>query len=92
MNLITIYYKNTLKFLIYYRLIRLLQYASILVFSGLKLAEFGCMHRDIALSASVISARMSAIVNVTSKSVFPLQFMRNINNLSFYHDLDLGKM
>ena len=30
--------------------------------------------------------------NVTSKSVFPLQIMTKINNLSFYHDLNLSKM
>ena len=47
------------------------------------------MHRDIALSTSVISARMSDMVHVTSKSV--LQIMRKFNNLSFYHDLDLCK-
>ena len=98
MNLINIYYKNSLKFLIQYRLNRLkrinrlLQFASILVFSGLKLAEFGCMHRDIALSTFVISTSMSDIVNVTSKSVFPLQIMGKINNLPFYHDLDLSRM
>ena len=50
------------------------------------------MHRDIALSTSVINARMSDMVNVTSESVFPLQIMRKINNLSFYHDLDLCTM
>ena len=50
------------------------------------------MHTDIALSASVISARMSDIVNITSKIVFPLHIMRKINNWSFYHDLDLCKM
>ena len=32
------------------------------------------------------------MINVTSKSVFPLQIMRKFNNLSFYHDLDLCKM
>ena len=50
------------------------------------------MHRDIALSTFVISAIMSDIVNVTSKSVFPLQIIRKISNLSFYHDLNLCKM
>ena len=50
------------------------------------------MHMDIAISTSVISARMSDIVNITSKIVFPLQIMRKINNWSFYHDLDLCTM
>ena len=51
------------------------------------------MHKDIALSTSVISARMSDIVNLTSKCVFFMTNHKiNINNLSFYHDLDLCKM
>ena len=50
------------------------------------------MHRDIALSTSVINAGMSDMFNVTSKSVFPLQIMKKFNTLSFYHDLDLCKM
>ena len=61
MNLINIYSENTLTFFIYYKSNtlktsnRLLEYASVFVFSCLKSAEFRCMHRDIALFTSVIS-------------------------------------